>query len=344
MVNLLFATKPVTLDVLRLSFRPDTEPDAASAKALGEVAAYYFESGLSDYSAWAQRMTSELGRAVQPYLRKAWISIPQRMSSRADELNSSPLTTQVQRVAVSLRCADLIAVWQDSYKRMVLSEEFNVCGHSHFCPVCSREWTCKDRDCMLPNEYWCESHAGTQPLPERLRTDTHGHYCSGCRSYWGHRYRECLLPEVYECDDHGGISDEEFLRADLARNRKQSVWEKASWLWKYVPVIGCILALLTATFSRWPYAFYVLLRLGVCAVSVYWAVEMFKQQQTLWAWALGANAVLFNPVFPIHMARSDWEILNLLDALFLAAWTTVLYYREKRRPHGTHSGSGKSGS
>ena len=97
-------------------------------------------------------------------------------------------------------------------------------------------------------------------------------------------------------------------------------------MWKYVPVIGCILALLTASFSRWPYGFYILLRLGVCTVSVYWAVEMFKQQQTLWVWALGANAVLFNPVLPIHMARSSWRIINLLAALFLATWMTFSAY------------------
>ena len=102
--------------------------------------------------------------------------------------------------------------------------------------------------------------------------------------------------------------------------------ETNSGLWKYVPIIGCILALFLAAFSQWPFGFYVLLRLAVCTVSVYWAVEMFKQRQTFWAWALGANAVLYNPIFPIHMARSNWRIINLLAALFLATWMTLLAY------------------
>ena len=102
-------------------------------------------------------------------------------------------------------------------------------------------------------------------------------------------------------------------------------------LWKYVPIIGCILALLVAAFSQWSYGFYALLRLTVCTVSVYWAVEMFKQRRVAWTWAFGANAVLFNPVFPIHMARSDWEVINLLDAVFLAAWAILSLYRERRK-------------
>jgi hypothetical protein len=79
--------------------------------------------------------------------------------------------------------------------------------------------------------------------------------------------------EVYECDYHGGMSAEEFLRATSARNRKQNLWERAAWLWKYAPVVGCILALLLAASSRWPNGRYVPLHLVVCAVSVYWASE-----------------------------------------------------------------------
>jgi len=74
-------------------------------------------------------------------------------------------------------------------------------------------------------------------------------------------------------------------------------------------------------------------------VSVYWAVEMFKQKQTVWAWALGANAVLFNPVLPVHMARSDWEAVNLLDALFMAAFAAVSFYRDRHKTRSTYSGA-----
>src|SRR5271167_3620720 len=116
MSNLLFTSNPANVGALRLAFQPDTQPDATSVKALGELAAYQFEAGLYDYEVWAERMAKELGDPVKPHLRKVWISIPQGVSSRADELTSSPLTTQTQRVAVGLRCKDLIAIWQASHR------------------------------------------------------------------------------------------------------------------------------------------------------------------------------------------------------------------------------------
>ncbi len=329
--HMLFACEPGVQSALQRSLRPEVALEPAAKQKLADLAAYWFEAGARDYLSWTNRMVAELGEFVRPHLRKAWISIPTTISSRAAQLESSPLTTQTQRVAVGFKGSELVGIWRESYKALVLSEEDNVFRHPHFCPFCSHEWTCQDRGCILPNEYWCETHAGTQPLPERLDADTHCHFCPNCRSYWDHRYRECLLPEVYECDDHGGVSNVEFLRAAAARNRKQNFWEKASWLRKYAPVIGCIFALLMAAFSYWHYAFYILLRLGVCAVSAYWAMEMFKQQRPLWAWALGANAVLYNPVFRIRMARSDWQIINLIDAMFLAIWMAFSAYGNSGR-------------
>ena len=200
---------------------------------------------------------------------------------------------------------------------------------------------CHDLDCFLPDEYWCEKHAGSEPLPQR--GTFHDQLLFELWMLLGPPLSGLSSPQVYECVDHGGVIDEEFLRAAFAqKSENRTLGRGLHGLRKYAPLVGCILALLLAAFSRWPYGFYVLLRLGVCAVSVYWAVEMFKQKQTVWTWALGANAVLFNPVLPVHMARSGWEVVNLLDALFLVAWATASFYRERRRPHDTHSASGKN--
>lgn len=111
---------------------------------------------------------------------------------------------------------------------------------------------------------------------------------------------------------------------------------------RYGPILACVLALLLAAFSRWPYAFYVLLRLGVCTVSLYWAVETFKRQQFAWTWALGANVLLFNPLLPIHMASEQWKIVDLLDAIFLASFTCISFYRDRRTDRSTLSGDSRS--
>jgi hypothetical protein len=94
------------------------------------------------------------------------------------------------------------------------------------------------------------------------------------------------------------------------------------------PALCCILALLVAAFSELPFAFYVLLRLVVCTVSAYYALQMFRAGQTFWIWAFGANALLFNPVLPVRMARTDWQLLDLVAALFFACWI-VFAYRKK---------------
>lgn len=101
-------------------------------------------------------------------------------------------------------------------------------------------------------------------------------------------------------------------------------------LWKYVSVLLCIAGLLLATTGDWPHAFYVFLRLGVCVVSLYWVTQALKTGHEFWAWALGANAVLFNPVIPVRLQRSEWAIVNLLDAMLLASWILVSIYSETR--------------
>jgi hypothetical protein len=72
------------------------------------------------------------------------------------------------------------------------------------------------------------------------------------------------------------------------------------------------------------------LHLVVCAVSLYWASEAFKQRLIFWVWALGINAFLFSPIFPIRMSRSDWEIIDIVAAAYLVTWLSFSGYRDWR--------------
>jgi|ERR1019366_1015762 hypothetical protein len=117
-------------------------------------------------------------------------------------------------------------------------------------------------------------------------------------------------------------------RQTTAFTRMRLQWKNSPdgyLLQTYLPTIICVVALCLAVPFDWPYAYYVLLRLGVCAVSLYWVVESAKQGRGFWCWAFGANAFLFNPIFPVRMARSDWQIVNVIDAVFLAGWTFWAY-------------------
>jgi hypothetical protein len=71
-----------------------------------------------------------------------------------------------------------------------------------------------------------------------------------------------------------------------------------------------------------PYDYYTLLRLFTCPVLAYGAYLTYKLNKSIWCWLLGTLAVLYNPVFRIHLQRETWEPINLATAAFafVVAW------------------------
>lgn len=91
----------------------------------------------------------------------------------------------------------------------------------------------------------------------------------------------------------------------------------ALWL---APAILLILAL-----GPWPYGYYQLLRLIVCGASAFLAYREFKRRGVgVWTLSLGALALLFNPIVPVHLTRSAWAVIDLGAAAVLALhfWST----------------------
>ena len=72
----------------------------------------------------------------------------------------------------------------------------------------------------------------------------------------------------------------------------------------------CIVALLFAAMGHWPYDFYVLMRLAIFATCVIQFFAILGKQRTAWAGTIFIVALLYNPLFPIHLHRSTWESLN----------------------------------
>jgi hypothetical protein len=66
--------------------------------------------------------------------------------------------------------------------------------------------------------------------------------------------------------------------------------------------------LLLAKFAIWPYAFYGFLRIVVCLVAIYSALKAKELGRTLWMWIMAGVALAFNPVLPLRMQKSDWEL------------------------------------
>jgi hypothetical protein len=57
--------------------------------------------------------------------------------------------------------------------------------------------------------------------------------------------------------------------------------------------------------------------------SAFAATKRHAEGNLLWVWVFGAIAVLFNPLLPVRMSRSDWEIVNVLTGAFFVVW--VIY-------------------
>ena len=93
---------------------------------------------------------------------------------------------------------------------------------------------------------------------------------------------------------------------------------------------ACVVALVVAALTHLPYFFYVLLRVLICTAAAYLSTKRYQECRTPWVWTFGVIALLFNPVFPVRMTRADWQVVNILVAVFLAGWAIYSMIRAAR--------------
>jgi len=86
---------------------------------------------------------------------------------------------------------------------------------------------------------------------------------------------------------------------------------KLVWL---IPMAALSVALL-----EMPYGYYTLLRLLVCGVCLYLVAWDSEHGRKSWVWVLGGCAVLYNPVFRIHLDRELWSFVNVATIGLFAA-------------------------
>ena len=94
-------------------------------------------------------------------------------------------------------------------------------------------------------------------------------------------------------------------------------------------VISVILLLLIAVImalanDNLPYGYYTFLRIVTCGLFV-WLAVLYKSPY--WRFILGAGAILYNPVFPIHLdSRDPWIFFNILSIVVLVP-AFILYIK-----------------
>jgi hypothetical protein len=81
------------------------------------------------------------------------------------------------------------------------------------------------------------------------------------------------------------------------------------------------LAPLVLALGRWPYGYYMLLRVVVAATALLLVVGLIYQQAksfTAWFGLFLIVAIVFNPIVPLHLTRGVWSILNVAAATIFA--------------------------
>ena len=85
-----------------------------------------------------------------------------------------------------------------------------------------------------------------------------------------------------------------------------------------------------------PYGYYNLLRLVVCGTGVFLAVISYKYKNTAWAWTMGIVAFIFNPIFPMHLGKEIWVIIDIAIAIIFSVYLFTMKSRK-----GNNGGSEK---
>ena len=78
-----------------------------------------------------------------------------------------------------------------------------------------------------------------------------------------------------------------------------------------------VIMLLLAIPPIWPYGYFQLLRLVVTGVAFYNAYTAHESKNKAWVVIMGAIAILFNPLFPIHLDKEVWVVLDIISAVLM---------------------------
>lgn len=95
----------------------------------------------------------------------------------------------------------------------------------------------------------------------------------------------------------------------------------------WVPQAVASAMLLWALSPANPYEYYVILRVVCCALFAYLALRATERGHTDWAFALGAVAVVYNPIWRVHLTREIWSVINVVTVGIAVASVYVLRRR-----------------
>lgn len=85
--------------------------------------------------------------------------------------------------------------------------------------------------------------------------------------------------------------------------------------------------LLFLAIGNHPYSYFIVLRWIVFLSSLYSGWLVSKMQQHNWSWIFFIVGILFNPIFPVYLDRSTWQIIDIIVAVIFIA-SLIKNYRK----------------
>jgi hypothetical protein len=72
-----------------------------------------------------------------------------------------------------------------------------------------------------------------------------------------------------------------------------------------------------------------LLRLVACGVFAWAAFITYEKKEEVLPWVFGILAILFNPIFKIHLPKELWALVDVGSGIFLLAVSKKLLANEE---------------
>src|SRR2546423_14692700 len=107
---------------------------------------------------------------------------------------------------------------------------------------------------------------------------------------------------------------------------------KSTILLLYIAWLIVAVMLVFAAAEKQPDSFYPLLRWICCAVFAYSAVRSLQIKRVLWLGIFAVLAVLFNPIFPLGLDRTQWIVADWF-AIGVVVFAAFIFWRDAKSYH-----------
>jgi len=94
---------------------------------------------------------------------------------------------------------------------------------------------------------------------------------------------------------------------------RHSAGETIKRIW--IPQIIACGMLLWALNPNNPYVYYIFLRWVCCGIFGFLAFRTFARDMQGLTWMLGITALVYNPIFRVHLTREIWSVVNVVTVV-----------------------------